>query len=223
MPPKVKFTREEIIRAALDIVRETGPEGLTARSLAARLGCSVKPIFGLFRSMEEVQQEVLAAGYRLYGQTIAQAMEAGKYPPYKASGMAYIAFAQQEKPLFRLLFMRDRSHEDASPRLGDDVEPLLDLIQQAAGISRESARMFHLEMWIYVHGIAAMAATSFLDWDTELISASLTGLGGAMFSPSTSSTVPTALMRELARWLMRTTTTWLWRAPLFSPSGMMMS
>ena len=92
MPPKVKFTREEIIRAALDIVRETGPEGLTARSLAARLGCSVKPIFGLFRSMEEVQQEVLAAGYRLYGQTIAQAMEAGKYPPYKASGMAYIAF-----------------------------------------------------------------------------------------------------------------------------------
>ena len=87
---------------------------------------------------------------------------------------AYIAFAQQEKPLFRLLFMRDRSHEDASPRLGDDVEPLLDLIQQAAGISRESARMFHLEMWIYVHGIAAMAATSFLDWDTELISASLT-------------------------------------------------
>ena len=52
--------------------------------------------------------------------------------------------------------------------------PLLDLIQRAAGISRESARMFHLEMWIYVHGIAAMAATSFLDWDTELISASLT-------------------------------------------------
>ena len=56
----------------------------------------------------------------------------------------------------------------------DLVSCKLDLIQQAAGISRESARMFHLEMWIYVHGIAAMAATSFLDWDTELISASLT-------------------------------------------------
>lgn len=174
MPPKVRFTREEIIRAALDITRESGPEALTARSLAARLDCSAKPIFGLFRSMDEVQQEVLKAGYQFYGEAIARAMESGEYPPYKASGMTYIAFAQQEKPLFRLLFMRDRSHEDASPRLGDDVEPLLDLIQQAAGISRESARMFHLEMWIYVHGIAAMAATSFLDWDTELISASLT-------------------------------------------------
>ena len=174
MPPKVRFTREEIIRAALDITRESGPEALTARSLAARLDCSAKPIFGLFRSMDEVQQEVLKAGYQFYGEAIARAMESGEYPPYKASGMAYIAFAQQEKPLFRLLLMRDRSHEDASARLGDDVEPLLDLIQQAAGTSRESARMFHLEMWIYVHGISAMAATSFMDWDTESISASLT-------------------------------------------------
>ena len=77
-------------------------------------------------------------------------------------------------PLCRLFFMGDRSHVDASPVLVVVVEPRLDMIQLAAGISRESARMFHLEMWIYVHGIAAMAATSFLDWDTELISASLT-------------------------------------------------
>ena len=172
MPPKVKFTREEIIRAALDIVRETGPEGLTARSLAARLGCSVKPIFGLFRSMEEVQQEVLAAGYRLYGQSIAQAMEAGKYPPYKASGMAYIAFAQQEKPLFRLLFMRDRTHEEKAA--GDELEALLGLIQKNMGLSRDDAYRFHLEMWIYVHGIATMIATAYLEWDMDFISAALT-------------------------------------------------
>ena len=76
--------------------------------------------------------------------------------------------------LFRLLFMRNRSQEEVTRQLGDDAEPLLDLIQRAAGLSRESARLFHLEMWIYVHGIASMAATSFLDWDTELISASLT-------------------------------------------------
>lgn len=174
MPPKVRFTREEIIRAALDITRESGPEALTARSLAARLDCSAKPIFGLFRSMDEVQQEVLKAGYQFYGEAIARAMESGEYPPYKASGMAYIDFARREKHLFRLLFMRDRSQEEVTRQLGDDTEPLLDLIQRAAGISRESARMFHLEMWIYVHGIASMAATSFLDWDTELISASLT-------------------------------------------------
>ena len=174
MPPKVKVTKEEIIAAALEILRQKGMEAVNARAVAAALGCSTQPIFSNYSSMGALQHDVLAAGYAEYNRWIEQQMKEGRYPPYKASGMAYIAFAQQEKPLFRLLFMRDRSHEDASPRLGDDVEPLLDLIQQAAGISRESARMFHLEMWIYVHGIAAMAATSFLDWDTELISASLT-------------------------------------------------
>ncbi|MNQ91293.1 hypothetical protein D3C85_1066660 [compost metagenome] len=59
-----------------------------------------------------------------------------------------------------------------------------------------------------------------MPWVRRAISISMPG---AMFSPSTSSTVPTELVRPLERWLMRTTTTWLWRAPLFSPSGMMMS
>ena len=117
MPPKVRFTREEIIRAALDITRESGPEALTARSLAARLDCSAKPIFGLFRSMDEVQQEVLKAGYQFYGEAIARAMESGEYPPYKASGMAYIDFARREKHLFRLLFMRNRSREEVTRQL----------------------------------------------------------------------------------------------------------
>ena len=76
-------------------------------------------------SMDEVQQEVLKAGYQFYGEAIARAMESGEYPPYKASGMAYIDFARREKHLFRLLFMRNRSQEEVTRQLGDDAEPLL--------------------------------------------------------------------------------------------------
>ena len=47
MPPKVLFTREEVIRAAVEVTRRSGFAGLTARALAAELGCSPKPIFGL--------------------------------------------------------------------------------------------------------------------------------------------------------------------------------
>ena len=174
MPPKVKVTKEEIIAAALEILRQKGMEAVNARAVAAALGCSTQPIFSNYSSMGALQHDVLAAGYAEYNRWIEQQMKEGRYPPYKASGMAYIDFARREKHLFRLLFMRDRSREEVTRQPGDDAEPLLDLIQRAAGISRESARMFHLEMWIYVHGIASMAATSFLDWDTELISASLT-------------------------------------------------
>ena len=55
MPPKAKFTREEVISAALEIVRANGEEALTARSLGEKLGSSARPVFTLFDSMEEIK------------------------------------------------------------------------------------------------------------------------------------------------------------------------
>lgn len=172
MPPKCRFTREEIIQAALDLTAEKGVGTLTARGLAQRLGSSAKPIFGLFANMEEVQQEVVKAANLRYQEYLRQDMSAGRYPPYKASGMAYIRFAREQKELFKLLFMRDRTHEEKAA--GDELEALLGLIQKNMGLSRDDAYRFHLEMWIYVHGIATMIATAYLEWDMDFISAALT-------------------------------------------------
>lgn len=173
MPPKFKFTKSDITKAALDITRDKGISGLTARALAAKLGCSVKPIFGQFQNMEEVQQEVLALANNLYQSYLQEDIPIGKYPPYKASGMSYIRFAKEEKELFKLLFMRDRSGEKIEENK-KEVEPLLELIEKNTGLSKEDAYLFHLEMWLYVHGIATMIATSYLDWDIEFISKVLT-------------------------------------------------
>lgn len=173
MPPKFRFTRDEIVSAALEVTRHGGIEGLTARSLAAKLGCSVKPIFGLFKNMEEVQQAVCAAANALCQKTLEQAMRSGQYPPYKASGMAYIRFAREEKELFKLLYMRDRSHEAISEDR-ESIRPLLQLIQSNLGVDEDAAYWFYLEMWLYVHGIATMLATSYLDWDEAFVSRALT-------------------------------------------------
>ncbi len=173
MPPKVKFTREEVIAAALEITREQGFSAVTARGLGARLGSSAKPIFGLFQNMEEVQRETVKAADALYQSYLREDMASGKYPPYKASGMAYIRFAKEQRELFQLLFMRNRSKETAE-HTAEEFEPLISLIQKNTGISRDSAVLLHLEMWFYVHGIAAMIATSYSDWDEALISRALT-------------------------------------------------
>ena len=173
MPPKFLFTRDEITCAALNVVRRGGLAGLTARSLAEELGCSVKPIFGLFKNMEEVQTSVLAAADELYQSYIAEDMAAGKYPPYKASGMAYIRFATEEKELFKLLFMRDRSGETVTENR-EEIRPLLELIQKNLGINEDAAYTFHMELWIVVHGIATMIATSYLEWDEAFVSRVLT-------------------------------------------------
>jgi len=172
MPPKFKFTREEIIQAALDLTRESGIAAVTARGLGAKLGSSVKPIFSLFENMEEVQNEVLKAAEKLSQARIRETMESGQYPPYKASGIAYICFAREEKELFKLLYMRDRSRETFDE--GDSVKPLIEEIQKQTGLSEEDAYRFHLEMWVYVHGIATMIATSYLEWDLDTVSEVLT-------------------------------------------------
>ncbi len=173
MPPEARFTKEQIIKAGLALVRERGLDALTARAVSARLGASTKPIFMLFENMEEVHAAVLAAADRLYQSFIAQDMAAGIYPPYKASGMAYIRFARQERQLFKLLFMRDRSGEHISEDRVS-IQPLLNLIQQNLGISEDDAYRLHLQLWVFIHGIAAMIATDYLPWDTEFISRSLT-------------------------------------------------
>ncbi len=173
MPPKFKFTREEIVKSAVDIVREGGLSHLTARSLGARLGSSPKPIFGLFENMKEVEGEVISSANALYNSYIEEALTSGKYPPYKASGIAYIEFAKNEAELFKLLFMRDRRGENIEENR-EEIRPILGIIMKNLGISEDEAYLLHLELWLYVHGIATMIATSYLDWDTDFISRSLT-------------------------------------------------
>ncbi len=172
MPRKFMFTREEVLAAALNLAREQGIAAVTARGLGEKLGSSSKPIFSLFENMEDVLRGVMEAADELYRNYLKEDMASGKYPPYKASGMAYIRFAKEEKELFKLLFMRDRSHENTDNK--EENKQLLELIQQNLGINKEEAYLFHLEMWIYVHGMATMLATSYLELDEAFISKVLT-------------------------------------------------
>ena len=175
MPRSFLFTREQIVQAALELTREGGIGAVTARALGVRLGTSAKPVFGLFQSMTEVQQAVLQAADAYYHDYIREHMARGDYPAYKASGMAYIRFAKDERELFKLLFMRDRTGE--TPAEDPQLDELIGLISAKTGLSSADARLLHLEMRNFVHGIATMVATSYLDWfawDEALISQTLT-------------------------------------------------
>ena len=169
MPPKRKVAREEIVGAAFEIVRECGDAALNARTLAERLQCSTQPIFSNFRSMDEVRNAVIEQAYRRYRECMRREVESGQYPPYKASGMAYIRFAAEERELFKLLFMRDRTAEAVEEDTEEGRE-MVAFVQDGTGLTEDNAKLFHLEMWIYVHGIAAMIATNYLKLDWDLIS-----------------------------------------------------
>ena len=173
MPPKVKVTQEEIVDTGLNLVRWDGAQALNARTLATAMGCSTQPIFSNFANMEQLRLAVVAKADQLYQNYIDQEIARKDYPPYKASGMAYIRFAKEEPQLFQLLYMRNRSTESApqSTELNDQMKGI---IRDNTGLDGTDMQLFHLEMWAYVHGIATMFATGFLDLNWDLVSQMLT-------------------------------------------------
>ena len=171
MPPKVKITKECIISVACDLVRKG--EAFNARSLAAALGCSTQPIFSNFETMEQVMEAVIREAALCYEELVKQEAASGLYPPYKASGMAYIRFAREERELFKLLYMCDRAGAPIPENTELNVE-MEDLVHRNTGLGGADSKLFHLEMWAFVHGIATMFATGFLDLDWELVSNMLT-------------------------------------------------
>ena len=173
MPRDFMFTKEEIINAALSLTRERGFSAVSARTLGEKLGTSSRPVFGRFENMEEVKRAIISAANELYQAYRKKELESGKYVPFKASGMAYIRFAREEKELFKLLFMRDRSKE-ALKSYADEMDEIVSLVGKQVDLNKDKATMFYLEMWIYVHGIASMIATNYLEWDEELASRAVT-------------------------------------------------
>lgn len=173
MPPKVKVTKEDIVNAAVDIVRRSGAQAVNARTVAAALSCSTQPVFSNFATMEELRFAVVEKADALCRSYMQQEVDSRKYPVYKATGMAYIRFAKEEKELFKLLYMRDRSGE-AVPEATEQTDQMTSIVRENTGIGEMDAKLFHLEMWAFVHGIATMFATGFLDLDWELVSKMLT-------------------------------------------------
>ena len=174
MPRKTVIHKEDIINAAVEIVRADGYENLNARAIARRLGCSTQPLFSNFSNMEDLTRSVIRRSLEIYNDFVAREFtKPHDYPPYKTNGMAYIRFALEEKNLFKLLYMRDRTN-DPEPVEQSTFYDVLPLIMKATGLDREQASLFHFEIWAAVHGIAVMVASSYYNADMDLISLTLT-------------------------------------------------
>lgn len=161
MPPKAKFSEDEIIAAALQIVRSDGIMALTARALGAELGSSARPIFTVFRNMEEVHQAVKEAAKKVYTEYIDRGLT--QTPAFKGVGTQYIVFSINEQKLFQLLFMSEQENvpdlTGVLQLIDENYERILQSIQDAYGLYGEPANNLYQHMWIYCHGIATLCAT----------------------------------------------------------------
>ena len=176
MPPKAKFTKEQITKAALGVVSEKGVQALTAKELGAALGTSTTPIFTVFNSMQEVQDAVMLAAMERFEEYAHKAAHLG--PVFKQVGMQMILFAKEEPKLYQLIFMSSISEaqtfDDIYAHLGSVADECLDVLQKDYDLSKENAKTLFEHVWIHTFGIGALCATGMCDFSHEQIAEMLT-------------------------------------------------
>ena len=176
MAPKNKFTKDEMVAAALRVVRSRGIDGLTAKTLADELGTSTQPIFTAFGSMDTVRREVHAAAVRVYdGYTEAGLREK---IPFFGVGMQYLRFAREEPELYRFLFLtrtRDKEYGamQSMRHLQELVRPTLMRIYR---VTAEEADLYFRDLWLVVHSLSTLIVTDDCPYSDREIGQLLTGV-----------------------------------------------
>lgn len=176
MPPSVKFTKEEIVNAALQVVREKGTAALITRQIAAVLGVSTRPIFTYFQNMQQVQEAVRQAAQALYHSYIKKGLE--QVHPFIGLGEQYIRFATQEPELYRLLFLplAPGSENKAMEEMERTQNLVLEFLQQIYQLDEAAAKRFFRDVWLVAHSLAALIVTNCCPYSPEEIRQILTSV-----------------------------------------------
>jgi len=101
-PKQLTFDNRAVLKAAVDVVRRVGLEGLSARSVAKQLNSSVAPVYYSFRSMESLRQGVLDSARHLMEEKAEQSFTDIRFLNI---GIGVVLFARDEAHLFRALLL----------------------------------------------------------------------------------------------------------------------
>lgn len=177
MPPKTKFDREQIIEAAVKIVREYGFEKLSARTVGDELNCSVCPVFKVFKNMDELKAEVISRVKAEYNRYVIQGLESRI--PFKGVGEQYIKFAFENPNFFKLLFMSEEDVKSSAavlPVLDENYDKILNSITDSYGLGQKEAQEIYMHLFVYTHGIATLSVTGVYKFSAEEIDKSISDI-----------------------------------------------
>ena len=171
MPPRVKFQQEEIVYAALNVVRKKGIEAVTAREVASELNVSSRPIFTYYESMDQLRRDV----YDLAKEKYRSYIEAGlsEKIPFLGVGKQYIRFAKEEPGLYRLLFLTrpDGAAGGAMEALQFSQDLVRDSVMRIYRMDAHTADCYFRDMWLIAFSFATLIVTDDCPYTDEQMNA----------------------------------------------------
>ncbi len=143
MPRKAMFTRDDIIAAALEITRSSGTAAVTARELGARLGCSSRPMFTFFDTVEELRAAVFEKAVEIYLEKMkVEGFIESSSEPFYSLGQAQLDFIAEEPQLWQLISGDPIRQLELVEQLASDLAEK----NESAGLDRDSAHCLALQV-----------------------------------------------------------------------------
>ena len=173
MPKKPTTTKEAMIEGAFRLIREKGHESLTARNLAAFIGCSTQPVMYQFPSLDTLRELLYRKADAFHSEYILSGGD------LLGIGLRYIRFAEEEPQLFRFLFQSGHFSGSSLEELirSPETADILAEVSKEEGLTTEAAAAFFEPLVAVVHGYASLIANNAMKYDPEAIRKALIMIG----------------------------------------------
>jgi AcrR family transcriptional regulator len=164
----VPDTRDEILAAALEILRSEGHGGLTVRNVATRAGCSTIGVYTWFGGKDGLVDAILLDGYRRFAEAL-RGSRAARSPLGRlvGQGRAYRRWALEHRTSYEVMFMgavpghQPSAEAQAAGLVAFELLRSEVVAAQRAGLIPETdADTVALTMWGLAHGLVSIEIAS---------------------------------------------------------------
>ena len=167
MPAVVELSKDRIVKIAVKMVNESGWDSVNARSLAARLKVSTKPLYRIYANMDEIKEDIYKEISRQYDEFLTSRIDSKK--ALLTLCIAYVEFALEYKNLFISLFLSNNLKWKSIENVLDEKwnqSTIINLVNKH-GYSFEEAKNLFMNMWLYANGLATLIATNDITMDDQ--------------------------------------------------------
>lgn len=150
--------REALLAEALAMLEEGGPDAVTFRGLARRLGVSHAAPGYHFPDRNALLVALASIGHERLADTMERRLASESGNPLSASGKGYVDFALDSPQLFRLMFGRidpELCAQDDAFNLASSRSGRILLEISTDGVDEEDVTGW-LKAWALVHGLATL-------------------------------------------------------------------
>ncbi len=169
MPAIKELSKDYIVKVAVKMVNDNGWNSVNARSLAKALNVSTKPLYRIYKSMDEIKFDIYKEISRQYDEFITSRIDNKK--ALITLCIAYVEFAQEYKNLFISLFLSNNLKWKSLENVLDEKwnqSTIINLVNKH-GYTFEEAKNIFMNMWLYANGLATLIATNEIKIDEKEI------------------------------------------------------